>query len=126
MKSRFTAMKMLLVMACGFANASAANRAKGISVDEARAKAKELTQTVFLRSHLEPELEGELSPDFYSMDLLWDEWVGGSRVAAFLQIDKSNGNVIQVYGVSCYQYGHDKKMHEVHSGAKLRLPDVCD
>ncbi|MGA7439390.1 MAG: hypothetical protein WBW32_14830 [Luteibacter sp.] len=98
---------------------------KGLSVDQAKAKAEELTRTVYQGAHLYPELEEPMSPGFYGLELHWDQAVEGGQVAAFLQVDKLNGNVFEVSGVTCYQYGHDKKMHEVHPHGTLRLPDVC-
>jgi hypothetical protein len=116
---------MLLMMAIGCASLRAADHSKGLSVDQAKVRAEELTGTVYQGAHLYPELEDQMSPGFYGLELHWDQAVEGSQVAAFIQVDKLNGNVFEVSGVACYQYGHDRKMHEVHPHGTLRLPDVC-
>ncbi|UPG96596.1 hypothetical protein [Luteibacter aegosomatissinici] len=125
MTYRSAHVALLMVMVVGCASTRAAEPSKGLSVDQAKAKAEALTRTVYQGAHLYPELEEQMSPGFYGLELHWDQAVEGSQVAAFLQVDRLNGNVFEVSGVTCYQYGQDKKMHEVHPHGALRLPDVC-
>ena len=125
MKYRSVQLAMLLVVVACCTGVTAAEHSKEISLDQAKARAEELTRTVYQGAHLYPELEEPMSPGFYGLELHWDQAVEGSQVAAFIQVDKLNGNVFEVSGVTCYQYGHDKKMHEVHPHGTLRLPDVC-
>lgn len=116
---------VLLVAAIMNSSLWAADRAVGLTEAQAKARAAQLTHTAFRGTHVYPELDRPLSPGFYGIELHWDQVVEGNQVAAFLQIDKLNGNVFQVSGVVCYQYGSDKKMHEVHPHGKSRMPGVC-
>lgn len=125
MKYRSAQAAMFLMMAIGFASLRAAEHSKEFTVDQAKARVEELTRTIYQGAHLYPELEDQMSPGFYGLELHWDQAVEGGQVAAFIQVDKLNGNVFEVSGVTCYQYGHDKKMHELHPHGTLRLPDVC-
>ena len=125
MKYRSVQLAMLLVVVACCTCVTAAEHSKEISLDQAKARAEELTRTVYQGAHLYPELDEPMSPGFYGLELHWDQSVEGSQVAAFIQVDKLNGNVFEVSGVTRYQYGHDKKMHEVHPHGTLRLPDVC-
>ena len=117
---------LLIVLAITSSSLWAADDRVGLTEAQAKARAAELTHTAFPGTHVYPELDSPLSPGFYGIELHWDQLVEGNQVAAFLQIDRLNGNVFQFEGVACYLYGPDKKMHEVHPNGKLRMPGVCE
>lgn len=125
---KFRFIEVLITLGLVWSTSATCGTGEGSDLSEAKARAlaEQVTHTAIKDSHVYPELDESLSPGFYQFELHWDQVVEGNQVAAFLLIDKKSGNVFQFWGVTCYFFGRDKKMHEIHPGGSMHLPDICD